>query len=100
MKVLFVNLKVFEKLPVYDPISSHGVTYLVGVHGFKGSGVQGSILAPGLHLGCVFTRKVSVSSVLIQNLKLNWQLIGKMNIFNEDFGSSMPSLSLTLNVEP
>jgi len=61
MKVLFVNLKVFEKLPVYDPISSHGVTYLVGVHGFKGSGVQGSILAPGLHLGCVFTRKVSVS---------------------------------------
>jgi hypothetical protein len=23
-----------------------------------------------------------------------------MSIFNEDFGSSMPSLSLTLNVEP
>jgi len=37
MKVLFVNLKNFEKLPVYDPISLHGVTYLVGVHGFRGS---------------------------------------------------------------
>jgi len=23
----------------------------IGVHGFKGSGVQGSILVPGLHLG-------------------------------------------------
>ena len=73
---------------------------LVGVHGFKGSGVQGSILVPGLHLGCVFTRKASISSGLIQNLKPNWQLLGKMNICNEDFGSSMPSLSLTLNVEP
>jgi hypothetical protein len=28
------------------------------------------------------------------------QLFGKMNVFNEDFGSSMPSLSLALNVEP
>jgi hypothetical protein len=73
---------------------------LVGVHGFKGSGVQGSILIPGLHLGCVFTIKASVSSGLIQHLKLNWQLPGKMNICNEDFESSMPSLSLTLNVEP
>jgi len=52
----------------------------LGVHGFKGSGVQGSILVPALHLGCVFTRKASVSSVLIQNMKLNWQLLGKMNI--------------------
>jgi hypothetical protein len=26
--------------------------------------------------------------------------IGKMSIFNKDFGSLMPSLSLTLNVEP
>jgi len=76
------------------------VKKVVGVHGFKGSGVQGSILVPGLHLGCVFTRKASASSVLIQNLKLNWQLLGKMNICNEDFGSSMPSLFLTLNVEP
>jgi hypothetical protein len=82
----------------------------VGVHGFRGSevqglrgsevqgfrgsrvqrfrGSQGSILVPGLHLGCVFTRKASVSLVLIQNLKLNAQLLGKMNICNEDFGSS------------
>ncbi len=28
---------------------------LVGVHGFKGSGVQGCILVPGLHIGCVFS---------------------------------------------
>jgi len=27
-------------------------------------------------------------------------MLGKMSIFNEDFGSSMPSLSLSLNVEP
>jgi hypothetical protein len=27
---------------------------------------------------------------------INW----KMSIFNDDFGSLMPSLSLTLNVEP
>ncbi len=73
---------------------------MVGVHGFKGSGVQGSILVPGLHLGCIFTRKASTSSGLIQNLEPNWQLLGKMSIFNDDFGSSMPSLSLTLNVEP
>jgi hypothetical protein len=72
---------------------------MVGVHGFKGSGVQGSILVPGLHLRCVFTRKVSALSGLIQNLESNWQLLRKMNIFNKDSGSSMPSLSLTLNVE-
>jgi hypothetical protein len=62
----------------------------VGVHGFKGSGVQGSILVPGLQLGCVFTKKASASSSLIQYLKPNWQLLEKMNICNEDFGSSMP----------
>jgi hypothetical protein len=63
----------------------------------RGSGVQGCILVPGQHLGCVFTRKASASSGLIQNLEPNWQLFGKMSIFNEDFGSLMPSLSLTLN---
>ncbi len=72
----------------------------VGVQGFKGSGVQGSILVLGLHLGCVFTRKASVSSGLFQNLEPNRQLFGEISIFDEDFGSSMPSLSLTLNVEP
>ena len=36
----------------------------------------------------------------IQNLGVNWQLLGKMNIFNDGFGSSIPPLSLTLNVEP
>jgi hypothetical protein len=69
------------------------------VHGFKGSGVQGSILVPGLHLRCVFTREASASSGPIQNLERNWQLFGKMSVFNEDFGPSIPSLSLTLNVE-
>ena len=83
---------------------------LVTVHGFKGlpafggavsdhgSGVQGSILVHGVHLGYVFMRKASASSGLIQNSELNWQLLGKMSIFNEDFGSSM--LSLTLNIKP
>ena len=98
-------------------------TKYVSVHGFKGSappltaeaasliekvtlslrshirGVQGSILVHRVHLGSVFMRKASASSGLIQNLELNWQLLGKMSIFNDDFGSSSPYLSLTLNVE-
>ena len=68
----------------------------VTVHGFKGSGVQGSILVHEVHLDSVFIRKASASSRPIQNLELNWQLFGKMSIFNDDFGSSIPSLSLTL----
>ena len=72
----------------------------VRVHGFKGSGVQSSILVPGLHLGCVFTRKASALSGVIQNLEPNWQLLGKTSLFNEALGSSMPSWFLTLNVEP
>ena len=47
------------------------VEILVGVHGFKGSEVQGSILVPGLHLEYVFMRKASSSSCLIQNLYPN-----------------------------
>jgi len=38
--------------------------------------------------------KASALSGLIQNLKSIWQLFGEIGIFNEDFGSSMPSLSL------
>ncbi len=79
---------------VYKPVS-----LLVGVHGFKGLGVQSSILVLGLRLGSVFTRKELASSGLIQDLKPNWQLFWKMNIYIENFRSSMPSLSLTLNVE-
>ena len=82
-------------------------TFQIEVQGFgfkgsevQGSGVQGFIRIPGLHLGCVFRRKASVSSVLIQNLEQNWQLYRKMSIDNRDFGSLMPCLSLTLNVEP
>ena len=41
---------------------------------FKGSGVQGSIRVPGLRLGCVFMRKASTSSGLIENVEPNWQL--------------------------
>jgi hypothetical protein len=75
-----------SKMPKINDIGFF-VKEKVGFHGFKGSGVQGSILVPGLHLGCVFTRKASASSGLIQNLEPNWQLLGKMSIFNEDFGS-------------
>ena len=66
--------------------------HFVTVHGFKGSGVQGSILIHGVHLDYVFMRKASASSGPIQNLELNWQLLGKMSIFNDDFGSLIPSL--------
>ena len=62
----------------------------------QGSGVQGCIRAPGLHLECPFTRKGSASSGLIQNLELNWQLFRGKSIFDKDLGSLMPSLSLTL----
>ena len=44
--------------------------------------------------------KPIASSDPIQNLEVNWQLLGKMSIFNDGFGSSNPPLSLTLNVEP
>ena len=44
--------------------------------------------------------KASASSGVIQNLEPNWQLLGKMSLFKEALGSSMPSFSLTLNVEP
>jgi len=51
-----------------------------GVHGFKGlpafggavgdqgSEVHGSIIAPGLHLGCVFTRKASALSLTVSKI--------------------------------
>jgi len=58
----------------------------VGVHGFKGSEVQGSIFAPRLDLECVFTRKASFSSGIIQNLEQNWQLPGKMAILTKTLG--------------
>ena len=60
-----------------------------GVQGSKvqGSGFKGCIITPGLHLGCIFTRKASASSGLFQNLELNRQLFGKMSIFNEHFRS-------------
>ena len=67
----------------------------VTVHRLKGSGVQGCIRAPGLHLECLFTRKASASSDLIQNLELNRQLFIVKSIFNKDLGSLMPSLYLT-----
>ena len=73
---------------------------IVDVHGFKGSEVQGFIFVPGLCLERVFIRKASSSTGLIQSLEPNRQLFEKMTILNEDFGSSMPSLPLTLNVEP
>jgi hypothetical protein len=77
-----------------------GYKMMVGVHGFKGSRVQGSILVAGLHSGCVFTRKASASSALIQNMAQNWQLFGKMGIFYREFLVFDAFMSLTLNVEP
>jgi len=68
------------------------------VQRLKGSEVQGSILVPGLHLGCVFTRKASASSGIIKIWSQIGKYFGKMSIFSEYFGSLMPSLSLTLNL--
>jgi hypothetical protein len=48
----------------------------------------------------IYEKSVSFVRNLIQSLEQNWQLFGEMSIFTEDFGSLMPSLSLTLNVEP
>jgi len=77
-----------------NALSLLAISYVVGVHGFKGSAVQGSILVLRLHLCCVSTRNASVSSSLIQNVETNWQLLGEMSIFIEDFGSSMSFLAL------
>jgi len=74
-KKVHTTLFFWSRLLWYNP----GV--FVGIHGFKGSGVQGSILITGLHLGCVFTRKASASSGLIQNLQPKWQLFGKNEYF-------------------
>jgi hypothetical protein len=68
--------------------------FFVGVHGFKGSEVQGSIFIPGLRLERVFMKKASSSTGLIQNLEPNWQLLEKMTMFNEGFGCSMPFFAL------
>jgi hypothetical protein len=95
-----VQVQAFNRLQTAGQAFFTAGVFCGDVHGFKGSGVQGSILVAGLHLGCAFTRKASVSPGPIQNLEPTWQLVGKISIFNEDFGSLMPSLSLTLNAEP
>ena len=47
-----------------------------------------------------FARTGAMVNVENSNATLTNCKLGKMSIFNEDFGSSMPSLSLTLNGEP
>jgi hypothetical protein len=42
---------------------------------------RGSIFVPGLHLGCVFTRRASASSGLIQKLEPNLAIIWKNEYF-------------------
>ena len=90
----------FEKLVLgFDIYPVKPIYFLVGVHGFKGSAVQGSILVPGMHLECrIYDTKASALSGLIQNLGPPWQLFWKISISNQDFRSLMPSLSLTLNL--
>jgi hypothetical protein len=73
---------------------------IVIVQGFK---VQ-RFKVPFSSLECIWDgylrQKRQLLSGLIQNLEPIWQLFGEMSIFNEDFGSLMPFLSLTLNAEP
>jgi hypothetical protein len=56
---------------------------------------RGSILVPGLHLGCVFTAKASASSDLIQNLEPNWQLFK----INKHLAENCNSLTLSSGVD-
>ena len=53
---------------------SYGVIF-GGAVGDQGSGVQSSILFPGLHSECICTTKASASSGVIQYLEPNWQLL-------------------------
>jgi len=55
----------------------YSLQIFIDVRGFKGSGVQGSILVPGLHLGCEFMRKALASSGLILNLEQIGNYLGK-----------------------
>ena len=41
-----------------------------------------------------------LSQFISRRHRSDWQLFGKIATFNEDLGPLMPSLSLTLNVEP
>lgn len=66
----------------------------VGVHGFKGFEVQGSILVPELDLECVFTKKTSSSSGLIQNWEPNWQLLRAGEEIEQEFYQRFCSLLL------
>ncbi len=59
------------------------------VHKFKDSGIQDCILDSGGHLECLFKKKASASSGLIQNLELNWQLFRGKSIFYADLESLM-----------
>ena len=61
---------------------------------------RGSILVPGLHLGCVFTIKASASIRPNPKFRAELAIIWGNEHFYEDFESLMSSLSLTLNVEP
>jgi len=67
----------------------------VTVHGFKGC-----ILITIRHFVNVLYGKTDRFHIPTNLEHGIWQLSGKTSIFYEDFGSSILSLSLTLNVEP
>ena len=72
----------------------------VGVHGFKGFEVQGSILVPELDLECVFTKKTSSSSGLIQNWEPNWQLLRAGEEIEQEFSQPFRLLLLLFSQGP
>jgi hypothetical protein len=79
------------------------ITKKVTVHGFKGSEVQrfkGCILITIRHFVNVLHGKTDRFHIPTNLEHGIWQLCGKTSAFYEDFGSSILSLSLTLNVEP
>ena len=75
--IIKINSRSCQCLKMRFEFPGCGIRIIVCVHGFKGSRVQGSILVPGLRLGCVFMRKASFSSGLIQNLEQIGNYLGK-----------------------
>jgi hypothetical protein len=50
---------------------------------------RGCIIDSGLHLECLFKKKASASSGLIQNLELDYELFRGKSNFNDDLESLM-----------
>ena len=96
--------KVRERLPIYNTgvpallrrdTLYNDLRFVVSVHGFKGSGFRGSgfkdcILIIMHYFVNLLYGKTDRFYIPTNPEHGIWQLLGKMNICNEDFGFSMP----------